>query len=162
MVEWQPILVALGSISAAVGVVVTGIYSGRIGQRRDDNQNRLDLVNARYARDQAEEVASLQRIQAIAEDAAEARKRLREAEIAFDLRFRELYTDRQRGWDLARYHFGLVSFLWYLINNLVQSGGGPDAVVATLHETAERLKTVKIPLTLEEPIPAVSASKMTT
>ena len=162
--DWQPIAVVIGAVATALGAVITGVQTGRNSRSKDANQHELDLRNARLARDTAEEVASRTRIEAIAADAAEMRTRLRETERENEERLREMRTDLLRGWDLARYHFGLVGVLAHLVNNVLQAAQSvrgdppPERVLGAVREMEDRMRKIKVPLSVEEPIPLPAPS----
>ena len=157
--DWQPIAVVIGAVATALGAVITGVQTGRNSRAKDANQHELDLRNARLARDTAEEVASRTRIEAIAADAADLRTRLRQMEREYEDRIRDMRADLLRGWDLARYHFGLVGVLAHLINNVLQAAEGlsnrpvpAERIVAAVTDMKYRMEGIHLPLTVEEPI----------
>lgn len=157
--DWQPVAVVIGAVATALGAVITGVQSGRNSRAKDANQHEIDLRNARLARDTAEEVASRTRIEAIAADAAEIRTRLRDTEAEHEERIREMRSDLLRGWDLARYHFGIVGVMAHLVNNVIQASQSvrgdppPERVLAAVRNMEERMRGIRVPLTVEEPIP---------
>lgn len=152
----QALGVAFAAVFAALAPLILGLKSGKASRTNDQNKAKLEVDNARFAREQAEEVVSRERVLAFAADAAAARARVREVEMQFDADTRELRADRQRGWDLARHHYGLMSFLAHLISNMLQIvADDPPAerYVATVRAVARRMDGVNIPETLEAPIP---------
>ena len=154
--DWQAAGVGGAAVLTAAGTLIAGIYSGRNSRRKDQSE-------AEMARERAEEVASRIRIEAIASDLIETRRALREKEIAaraieeeYEVRLRKLRKDSQRAWDLASYHFSLVTVMAHLFNNLftvITMGGDADRIVASARNCQLRMKDVRIPITLEEPIP---------
>lgn len=154
--DFQAVGTAVAGVIAAVGAVITGVYTGKSGRKRDESEARLSLENFRLQREAAEEAASKGRIEAIAADATDARKRLREAETQFEIDIREARDYAQRGWDLARYHFGLLASVAHLLNNIlnVESIGGSAEVVMTAVQNAKRrMESLgTLPVSLEDPL----------
>jgi hypothetical protein len=152
----QAVGVALAGVITAFGAVVTGIYTGKSGRRKDENEARTHLENFRLQREAAEEAASKGRIEAIAADAAEARKRLREVEMEVDLQLREARTYAQRGWDLARYHFGMLASVAHLLNNILTvegMGGSPESLQSSVQNAKRRMDSLgPLPVSLEDPL----------
>lgn len=116
---------ALGSIVGAVGAIVGGIYTGKISRRSEESKQQLAFATM------------------MAEDAERSRRRVQEAE-----------ERGQRGWDLARYHYGLMSNLSYILNDIFRSlDGTPESVVGVCRNAVTRMAMVAIPKSLEEPLP---------
>jgi hypothetical protein len=149
--ELQTILAGAAALLTATGVVIGGIYTGQNARKKEAAELTAATEAARIMREQAQEVASAHRVEQLAQDATLARQALREADEAN----RDIRYDRQRGWDLARYHFGLMSFLAHLINNvtLVGETASAEDTQEIVRTVAIRMKTVRIPLSLEDPIP---------
>lgn len=162
----QAVGVALAGVITAAGAALGGMYTGKSGRRKDENEARINLENFRLQRSAAEETATRGRIEALAADATDARKRLREAEADFDKRMREIEAEfssemresrgyAQRGWDLARYHFGLLASVVHLLNNVLTveaMGGSPDALLLTVQNAKRRMESLgHIPISLEDP-----------
>lgn len=163
----QALSVAFAGVVTAVGAVITGIYTGKSGRVKDENQARVNLENFRLQREAAEEIATRGRIEAIAADATEARRRLREAEDEFDKQIREtrnefdkqirdLRSYAQRGWDLAQYHFGLLATIAHLLNNILiieTLEGTPERLVAVVQNARRRMESLgPLPVSLEDPL----------
>lgn len=156
--DYQAVGVGLGSILTAIAAVLGGIYTGKNSRKTDDDKAKLAFESFRLEREKAEEIAAKSRIEAIVEDAALARRRLRESEAEYDQLLHESRTHAQRGWDLARYHFGLLSTVVHLMNNIFQvetSEGSPDQLMAVVRNSKRRMDSINIPLSLEDPIPLV-------
>lgn len=116
---------ALGSIIGAVGAIVGGIYTGKLSRRSEESKQQLAFAAM------------------MAEDAERSRRRVQEAE-----------EHGQRGWDLARYHYGLVSSLAYLLQDIFRSlDGTPESVVEVCRSAVARMAMTAIPKSLEEPLP---------
>lgn len=152
----QAVGAAAVAIITAVGAAVAGIYTGVNSRDKDQNEARIKLQDFRLQREAAEELASKGRIEAVAADAADARKRLREAEDEFEKQMRESRVYAQRGWDLARYHFGLLASVVHLINNIlaVQSlGGSNEALETSVQNAKRRMDSLgRLPISLEDPL----------
>lgn len=158
----QAVGVAIAGVITAVGAVVTGVMTGKSGRRKDESEARTSLENFRLQREAAEEQASRTRIEAIAADAADARRRLREAEDEFEKDMRESRNYAQRGWDLARYHFGMLASVAHLLNNILTIeglGGTPDALLNTVQNARRRMETMTLPVSLESPLENVIGRK---
>lgn len=158
--DYQTLGIGAASVITAIGGVAVGVFTGRQSRVKDENERREKFDQAQFSREQAEEVASAKRIEEIAKDASQARARAREMEIEFDKQYRLLRQDNQRGWDLARYHFGLLSFVVHLMNNLLSvvsmsepNDPDPNRLLSVVKNAMVRMSGVKIPITLEEPIP---------
>lgn len=155
-VDWQVVAVAATAIGGAVAAVVTGVYTGKNGRARDESEAEIKREEARQAREIAEEIASKARIEAIASDAIAARKRLREAEDEFDIKVRDLRRDRDKGWALASYYFGIMGTLAHLLNNIFQmdqEGVAPERLQNVVRNSRSRMKEIRIPVTMDDPIP---------
>lgn len=160
--DFQAIGVGVASVLTAIGAVAGGIYTGRNSRESDAEKAKLAFESFKLEREKAEELASRSRIEAIAEDAAQARKRLRETEQEYDQMLHDARQHGQRGWDLARYHFGLLATVAHLMNNIfnIESmSGSQDALQAVVRTSMKRMETIKLPMTLEEPLSDVVESK---
>lgn len=158
----QAVGVALAGVITAIGAVVTGVMTGKSGRRKDESEARTNLESFRLQREAAEELASKSRIEAIAADATDARRRLREAEDTFEQDIREARTYAQRGWDLARYHFGMLASVAHLLNNILtieSLGGTPEALTSTVQNARRRMETMTLPVSLESPLENVIGRK---
>lgn len=152
----QAIGVGVGAILTAFATLVGGVYTGRNSARHDEAAARSAVEEARFAREKSEEVASRQRIEALVEDLTSLRKRLREIEEESDRRYNELRRHAQRGWDLASHHFGLVSVLAHLLNNIftvAEISGSSEQIVNAVKNSKARIASLTIPESLEEAIP---------
>lgn len=153
--DYQAVGAGVAAIVAAVGAVIAGVYTGRNGRAKDEDEARIKLTQSRIERESAVEAATKIRIEDLVRDAQDARKRLREVEDEFDDRETDLRRKGQRGWDLASYHFGLVAFLSHLLNNIFTSvsiDGTPEQVFKAVQNAMARMKTVTIPVSLEAPL----------
>lgn len=152
--DYQALGIGLASVLTAVAAILGGIYTGRNTRRTEDERALATHESFRLEREKAEELAAKSRIEAIVEDANAARKRLR----GVDDELHECRTDRDRGWDLARYHFGLLATLAHLLNNIFQveqDSTSPDTVVAIVRSMRKRVEVLQLPNTLEEPLDTV-------
>lgn len=152
-IDWQPLAIVLGSVSAAVATVIVGIITGRNNRRRDQTETENQRASAAFQRDKAEQDASRARIEEIARDAVEVRKRLRETEDEYERRTRELRAYGQRGWDLASYHFSITSTVVHLLNNIFQvaeiESSGP-LLLNIVRTSYSRFQTLRVPISLED------------
>ena len=85
-----------------------------------------------------------------------ARKLTEDERREFARLMEEARRDGMRGWDLARFHYELVTTLIHIINNLLQIAADdppPERYVVAVKMIAQRMKNVTIPDTLEAPIP---------
>jgi hypothetical protein len=142
-------------VLTALGAVVGGVYTGKNSREADAAKARLAFESFKLEREKAEELAAKSRIEAIADDAAQARKRLREQEAEYDQMLHEARQHGQRGWDLARYHFGLLATVAHLMNNIfsVDTMGGPAETLQTVvRNSMRRMESIKLPMSLEEPL----------
>lgn len=154
-VDYQAIEIGFASIVTAIAAVIGGIYTGRNSRAQDENKARIDLENTRLAREQAEESAAQKRVEQIAQDAADLRKRFREYEAESETRLRECRRHAQRGWDLANIHFGMLAAVVHLMNNIfnvVTTDASPDRVVGVVKSSMKRMESIRIPISLEEPL----------
>jgi hypothetical protein len=156
-VDWQVVGILGTAFFGALGAVITGIYTGRNGRKKDEAEAENRREEAKQAREVAEETASRARVEAIAADAISARQRLREAEEEYDRKVRELRRDRDKGWALASYYFGLLGTLAHLLNQIFQLNS-PDVPVERLQaytKTAQmRMRDIRIPTTMDDPVPS--------
>lgn len=153
--DFQAIGVGVASVLTAFGAVAGGIYTGRNSREADSEKAKLAFESFKLEREKAEELASKSRIEAIAEDAAQARKRLRETEQEYDQMLHDSRQHAQRGWDLARYHFGLLATVTHLMNNIFNietMGGSLDTLQSVVRTSMRRMESIKVPMTLEEPM----------
>lgn len=158
--DYQAIGVAATAIAAAAGAIFTGLQTGKSARTKDRQTYNAQMEQFRIDREAAEEIASRSRVEAIAADAAFVRQRLRETEdqhrIATARFYEELrlcQNDRQRGWDLARYYFGLTTTLVHIFNNVFNAAelAGEDVirVINVLRNASDRIKDLRIPENLE-------------
>lgn len=163
--DLQALAVAGAGVLTAIGAVATGLQTGRNGRAEDRRKYESQVETFRQQREAALELASKDRIEAIAADAATARARLRETETehyrelqAKQNEIRTLQADRQRGWDLARIHFNFLGTVVHIVLNVFQFNTGDPADVDKLQKAVSiaqaRIKSLDIPRSLEEPIPA--------
>lgn len=151
--DFQAIGVGIASVLTALGAVIGGVYTGKNSRVVDEQKARLAFESFKLERERAEEIASRSRIEAIADDAADARKRLREQEAEYDKMLHDSRRHGQRGWDLARYHFGLLATVAHLMNNIfnVESmGGSTDVLQTVVRNSMKRMETVRLPVSLED------------
>lgn len=157
MLDWQIVLAVAAPVITAVGAVYLGINTGRITRRKDESEAEVNRDKARLERERAEDDASRVRVEAIAADLARARDRLRASEEESDIKLIAIRRDRDRGWDLARHHFAILSVVAHFLNNLLclaSMSASPERILESMKNTQERMASVRIPTSLEEPIPA--------
>ena len=172
--DYQALGVGLAAIVTAVGAVITGIYTGRSNKAKDESQGYVLMEQAETERNIALENATKGRIDALVQDANDARRRTREAEQENEERQarnrREVQilentiaNERrhgQRGWELASHHFNTVLFLSHLLNNIftvvtMTPGQDPEHAVllGIVKNAMARMASVTIPKTLESAMP---------
>ena len=164
--DLQSIAAAAAALLAAAGGAAAGIYTGRNNRKKDQADSLKQLEESRLARDRMEEDISTKRFEQIAQDAAAARLLLRERELDYDRRSMIMRAERDRWWDLSRIHWNLVGSLVHILSNVFQTlpemGGSANVseaeanerVVKTVRNAYKRFQDLKIPTSLEEPIPA--------
>lgn len=160
--DYIPFLAPFTAIIGTFGAVFLGMQTGKTARSKDARDATTDREKNRLAREQLEEAAARILLQDVANDAANARQRLRETEEECHKRVAEAKADARRGWDLASHHFNVVMALMHLLNNIflmVSLGEGvtEEAVLAkrvleVVRNAQVRMKTQKIPRFLEEPL----------
>lgn len=168
MADWQAVLVGGGALVTAMVAAYTGIRIGNadVAKRRSENTNsNLEL---RSGLEIIEQKASIERVEAIREDAERKTKLLRDMEerhfsetTALYVRMRIMQKDLQRGWDLGRHYFGLTTNITHIVNNflqIVEFNPGDDRVaqdhiVKAARNLQVRMRMITVPVELEDAIP---------
>lgn len=150
--DWQALGVGVAAVVTAGGGVILGVYTGR-------NKAKVDQETATQLREQAEEVASRARVEGMAADNAEMRRRIREMDDLYEDRTRDLRRESQRNWDLANFHYGSLTVIAHLLNNLFMfitlnddKPVNTDGLVASLRNAKVRVYSMHLPRSLEEPL----------